>query len=163
MKKEDLYLRLKYMNNPNYTEHSEIYSNFILNNGIEWLREHILLFHKITLLPNDYQCSYNSHKYERNKKYSKLIQTLKTVTALYTLIRNEYTNKTFIRENPNVYTKNPEFILDNYFYHPDRVFVVDYFKSMNLCDEFEDMYFHICNVLQELEFDLAIEPPLYNI
>jgi len=163
MKKEELYLTLKYMNVPNYTKESEIYSKSILDNGIEWLKEEIILFHNIKLHNNEYLVSYNSHKYEKNKKYSKLIRTLKTMTTLYRLILNEYTDKTVTIQNPSVYAKNPEFMFDNYFYHPNRVFVVDYFKSIQLCDEFENMYFHICNVLQELEFDLAIDTPLYNI
>ncbi len=163
MQKQDLYLTLKYMNNPNHTEESEIYSKSILEDGIEWLKEQIILFHNIKLHNNEYVASYNSHKYDKTKKYSKLILTLKTLTTLYTLVINKYTDKTVIRDPPSVYAKNPEFMFDNYFYHPTRVFVVDYFKSVQLCDEYENMYFHICNVLQELEFDLAIDTPLYNI
>ena len=162
MKPLDLYLTIKYMNNPNYTEQTEIYSKSILDNGIKWIKDYIIAFHNIKILPNEYMYSYNSYANEKTKIYSKLIQTLKTVTKLYNLIQTVYTTKNNIIK-PSIYATTPEFILDNYFYHPNRVFVVDYFKSIQLCDEFENMYYHILTALQELEFDLNINTPLYNI
>ena len=162
MKKNELYLTLKYMNNPNYTDTSETYSKSILEDGINWLKEYIVSFHNNTLFPNYYMYSYNSYKYDKNIKYSKLVKILKKVTELYNIINIEYTNNTLIKQKPSIYATTPEFGLDNYFYHPDRILVVDYFKTIQLCDEFENMYYHIFNVLQELEFDLKIDNPLYN-
>ena len=164
MKKSELYIKLKYMNNSNYTDKSETYNKSILEDGINWLKEFIISFHNNTILPNNYiyMYSYNPYNYDKNKKYSKLVKILKTITELYKLINSEYTNQTFIMQQPSIYATNPEFGLDNYFYHPDRVLVVDYFKSIQLCNEFENMYYHIFNVLQELEFDLQIDNPLYN-
>ena len=162
MKKNELYLRIKYMNNSTYTDEIEMYGKSILDDGINWLKEYIISFHNIKLFPKEYMFAYNSYNYDKNKKYVKLIKILKTVSALYKLIHDEYSNKTLIIQKLSIYATTPEFILDNYFYHPNRVLVIDYFKSIQLCDEFENMYYHIMNVLQELEFDLLIEDPLYN-
>jgi hypothetical protein len=93
---------------------------------------------------------------EDGVKYRKIIEKLKTVTHVFTNVLEQ----TVKYEENIVFLKNPEFILDDFFYHSYKEYIkqkclknmVDVEKQIRY---FEYMCYFIINRLEEFEFDLS--------
>jgi hypothetical protein len=117
--------------------------NRILIDDIEWLYSHI-----IYVIGN----SPTKISKEDANKYRKIIEKIKTVVNLFT----KFFDKSLNFESP-VLLHNPEFILDNYFYHyhnKDR-HIHEPRQAYKTIEYFEYMCYFIINRLEEYEFDLT--------
>jgi hypothetical protein len=134
----------------------------------QWLVNWITSFNNKEL-PDQFYHSIKNQTELKNKSneftmYKNIVKRIKTLTNAFLLIDggNEYFDK---HKHP-IFFKNPEFILDNYFYHPENIANLPYSyheQVYNFFIEIEYFYYRIINHLKDLEFDLHIEKPIYNI
>jgi len=134
----------------------------------QWLVNWITSFNNKELPDKFYHSNKNQTELKNKSNeitmYKNIVKRIKILTNAFLLIDggNEY----FEKHKTSIFFKNPEFILDNYFYHPENIAKQTYSyheQIYNFFIEIENIYYRIINHLKDLEFDLHIENPIYNI
>lgn len=174
-KKKIYYLLFKNINNKNNIK------NIITN--IDWLRvevEYVFNKHKVGLL--NYKLL-NINKYN-NTIYKEIIKNIKNITNIYFLLNNNNL-QIFNKLNPYlrtkfssikkyekdklVFIKNPEFLLDIFFYHHRLFHSWDnnqcnkYSNKINdLFNELTDISYTVLNIFDELNYDITHFSNLYT-
>lgn len=142
-----------------YKETKKLYDyikNFTINGVEKEVRTHVLqdIQELRDILLYGEQCDVISK--EMKHKYATTITMLKHVTKSFVMI----TEPDEITYAPTVHLHNPEFVLDNLFFHRHRVSDWnDYVSTCHiLVDYFEFMATKWLNKITELEYDLSTHP-----
>lgn len=151
------YNELKYFTANNETY--ELNTNLLLD--IQWIKQLITDTCSNSILNQDNLKGHSQQRYN-NENYTRYENLKIHLKQLYEVNRKYYSE-----DEPSknvVFLKNPEYIFDKFVYHYLNTDEQDYSNTMlddynrislEICDEFENLYYRIMNRIQEYEFDIS--------